>query len=99
MNLKKDLQKVKKMSDEFDKISDYVGIDTKIGEWMCQAIDNYVHLLVDLYEKEEENSWIEWFIYETKFGKQDLHCYIEGKKYEITNINSFVKFFDKHIQK
>jgi len=96
-NLKEDLQKAKKMSDSMSKLSDYIGIETKVGEFMCRAIDNYINLLVKHYENNNENSWIKWFVFENDFGRDDLLCYIEGKKIEINNINDFVKFFEEYI--
>ena len=102
MTLNKDLHKIKKLSDEYTKLSDITGIETRVGKFMSDAITNYVELLVEHYEKHEDEdftSWIEWFVFDNKFGRTGLFVKIDKQKIDICNIKSFVNFFNKHVVK
>jgi hypothetical protein len=70
----------KKISDQFSELHD-IGFDFFEGKYQitCNVSNLFDYLFTEIYGENGLN-WINWFVYETEFGKKKMNGSIENIK-------------------
>ena len=78
------LQRIKEenFSNDMEKIFDVALICT-FTECLSKACLRILEEAMD----DEPHQWIEYYIYETDFGKRDLECTLDNKPIKLRNVN------------
>ena len=89
----------KEMLEQEDKILNVLGADC---EWTpSNWINNYYNMLTDLCELPEDKiigNFLDWFAFDTNFGKRDNIIFCDGRKWTINSpeiLYDFIKEEDK----
>ena len=83
------------VSDKLEFLFDRPIIENKQMESIEKSVKETITILTD----ETFWEWMEWFVYETDFGKRDDLCfYIDGEKYKPSMKNIFKQLLEVHVK-
>ena len=99
--IRKTIKNCEKFEKERNKLMNFLSIDSDFLNSIHACIENYIQLTSKLVG--DENEWIEWYIYENKFGKNKLNVIItdksqtpnKEKSFIVDNVSKLIKIMEK----
>lgn len=93
------LEKFKSFSDKASELHD-MGFDFYEGKYqLISDVDNIIDIALSSHYTEQGVDWINWFIFETDYGKNKLEAWDENKNLICQDLESLHEYIEKHHKK
>ncbi len=87
------LEKFKSFSDKLSELHD-LGFDFYEGKYqLINDVDKIIDITLSSHYTEQGVDWINWFIYETDYGKKDMEATDENKNpicYDVESLHEYI---------
>ena len=96
---KKLLKKYKSLSNKLSKLND-IGFDFYEGKFPLMSDVEFIFDLTILSHYTQQGAdWVNWFVYETDYGKRDMQGRDENDNPICYDVNSLYDYIEKHHKK
>lgn len=93
------LEKFKSFSDKVSELHD-MGFDFYEGKYqLVSDVDKIIDIAFSSHYTEQGVDWINWFIFETDYGKNKLEAWDENKNLICQDLESLHEYIEKHHKK
>lgn len=93
------LEKFKSFSDKIAELHD-MGFDFYEGKYqLISDVDKIIDIALSSHYTEEGVDWINWFIYETNYGKRKLEAWDENKNLICQDLESLHEYITNNHKK
>ena len=93
------LEKYKAFSDKISELHD-IGFDFYEGKYpLMSDVEKLFDISIASHYNEKGADWIDWFIYETDYGKKDLEGRDENDNPICYDVKSLYEYVEKHHKK
>lgn len=90
------LEKFKSFSDKVSELHD-LGFDFYEGKFTLMSdVESMFNIMISSYYTEQGIDWINWFIYETDYGKNKLEAWDENKNLICQDLESLHEYITKY---
>lgn len=92
------LEKYKALSDKLSELYD-LGFDFYEGKFpLMSNVESMFDVMISSSYTEQGVDWINWFIYETDYGKRKLEAWDENKNpicYDVESLHEYIEKYHK----
>ena len=93
------LEKYKSFSDKISELHD-IGFDFYEGKYpLMSDVESLFDIMISTHYNEKGLDWINWFIYETNYGKKDMEGKDENGNPICYDVNSLFEYIEKYHKK